>query len=362
MGQVNNIKLKNYRNFNSFEIAFSPKCNVIFGKNGSGKTNILESISLLGKGRGFRNSNLFNLIYKDKKNFLIKSDFEKNKNIYNIQVYSENLNNKFKKITSLNNEISKESAEFIDTTISFLYFLPEMERLFLSSPSYRRNFIDKLIFSENKTYNKLINRYKKNLLERSKLLQLNNIDEDWINNIEKEISKIALEIYSLRKKKIQILNDQIINLNKLNNYPFNVQFKINDNFYGDNTDETKYTNILKEYRNIDTKLGGAKIGPHKSDIEALINNSFSASQLSTGQQKTLVLITLIAQCSYLVKNTNYKPILLFDEICSHLDEINRNILLEFTNEFDIQFFLTGTEKSLFSFISTNAKFYNINRS
>mgnify|MGYP001434435899 FL=1 len=68
---------------------------------------------------------------------------------------------------------------------------------------------------------------------------------------------------------------------------------------------------------------------------------------------------LIAECNYLINTKNITPIVLFDEICSHLDSVNRQLLLEMTDLFDIQFFLTGTEKSLFSFMSTNTSFYNI---
>ena len=68
---------------------------------------------------------------------------------------------------------------------------------------------------------------------------------------------------------------------------------------------------------------------------------------------------LLAQCDILISKKNIKPILLLDEICSHLDSNNRKILLDMINKFDIQFFLTGTEKTLFSFISTNTDFYNI---
>ena len=68
---------------------------------------------------------------------------------------------------------------------------------------------------------------------------------------------------------------------------------------------------------------------------------------------------LLAQCYYLVDRKNIQPILLFDEIGSHLDSNNRQILLDMINRFKIQFFLTGTDKNLFSFVSTNAEFYNI---
>ena len=70
-------------------------------------------------------------------------------------------------------------------------------------------------------------------------------------------------------------------------------------------------------------------------------------------------MTLLTQCNYLVDHKNMNPILLFDEIGSHLDSNNRQILLDMINKFEIQFFLTGTDKNIFSFVSTNAKFYNI---
>ena len=68
---------------------------------------------------------------------------------------------------------------------------------------------------------------------------------------------------------------------------------------------------------------------------------------------------LLSQCNFLVNDKNLNPILLLDEIGSHLDSDNRQILLDMINKFKIQFFLTGTDKNLFSFVSTNAQFYNI---
>ena len=116
---------------------------------------------------------------------------------------------------------------------------------------------------------------------------------------------------------------------------------------------------LKESRSNDKLYGGTKICPHKSDILATINNDFDATLLSTGQQKTVVIMILLAQCNYLVKQENLKPVILLDEIGSHLDINNRELLLDMINRFDIQFFLTGTDKNLFSFVSTKAEFYNI---
>ena len=78
---------------------------------------------------------------------------------------------------------------------------------------------------------------------------------------------------------------------------------------------------LKETRKYDKTYGGSKIGPHKSDFIFYTKDNFLVSQLSTGQQKTIILLLLFAQIQYLIKEQNQRPIVLFDEICSHLDEI-----------------------------------------
>ena len=359
MVKIKKIQLNNFRNFKNFSLNFDSKVNILYGNNGSGKTNILESISLLSKGRGIRNSQLLNIIHKEENKFLIKSLLEINKSNIDLEIFTSLQDNKYKKNIKINDNISNEDLKYLNSSLSFLIFIPEMERLFQSSPTTRRNFIDRLIFSYNKDYNKLINKYKKNILERNKILQNNIFDKNWINIIENEISILGQKIYELRHTQLTILNKQIKYLNKLNNYQFEIDLKIEDSFYNPKLDLKIYLSNLFNSRDLDKKLGGTKVGPHKSDISAQINGKFDASQLSTGQQKTVILMIILAQCNYLVNEKKIKPIILLDEICSHLDSYNRKILLDLINSFDIQFFLTGTEKSLFSFISTNVHFCNI---
>ena len=359
MARINYIELNNFRNFDHCKIFFEKKLNILTGINGSGKTNILESISLTSKGRGIRNANLSNFIKNNQKNFLIKNNLIIQENNYDIKIYVEELNEKLKKITKINEDVSKESIDFLNNSLSYLIFIPEMERLFQSSPSYRRNFIDRLIFSTRSDYNRIINRYKKCLLERNKILQNEIFDEEGLNQVENDICNTGIDIYKSRVQQLNLLNLIIKNLNTNNRFKFNIKLEIKDKFFNSDITFDKYLSNLKKSRPIDKYLGGAKFGPHKSDIISKINEDFDASLLSTGQQKTIVLLMLLAQCDYLVNSKKIIPILLFDEICSHLDSINREILLDMINMFDIQFFLTGTDKNLFSFVSTKAKFYNI---
>ena len=89
MAKIKNIEFKNFRNFENFKTSFENKINILFGDNGCGKTNILEGISLIAKGRGIRNSNISNLINKTKDNFFIKNNLEIQKNNYDIEVFTE---------------------------------------------------------------------------------------------------------------------------------------------------------------------------------------------------------------------------------------------------------------------------------
>ena len=359
MAKLKNINLINFRNFSNLNLSFDEKLNIFVGKNGCGKTNILEAISLIAKGRGIRNSSIFNLIKKNKDNFLIKNNLEIKYNNFNVEVSSEKKNDKFKKIIKINDDLSKDSLDFLYESLSYITFLPEMERLFQTSPSQRRNFLDRLIFSSRNNYNRLINRYKKILIERIKILQGNIIDYDWLDNVEKEICNLGMEIYKERLAQVGFLNSNFITLKSDHKFQFNVELKIKDDFYYNQFSFDEYLLNLKKSRIFDKKYGGTKIGPHKSDLIAIINDDFEASLLSTGQQKTLILMILLSQCNLLVNEKSINPILLFDEIGSHLDSNNRQLLLDMINKFKIQFFLTGTDKNLFSFVSTNAEFYNI---
>jgi DNA replication and repair protein RecF len=358
LGYFNSIDLINFRNFENYSISFSKNCNVFYGKNGSGKTNILEGISLLSKGRGLRKDKFVNIIKKNCDKFIIKSDFKSEEIIYNLISETENLNNRFKKILTVNNDKSSDSLEFIYEKTPFLYFLPDTERLFQASPSIRRNLIDQFIHTNQHKYNKLINRYNKLILERSKIL-INNNDESWLNQLEKNISADALQIYYLRENQLKIL------INNLNIYlrdfdlPFKIDTTIIDKFYTSNLKSEDYEFALKNNRKIDALVGGCAIGPHKSDYMFCVNNNSFVSQLSTGQQKTIILLMYLSQCKYLSEVKFKQPILLLDEVCSHLDDVNRNVLLTLIETFKLQIFMTGTSKNLFSFLSTNAHFCNI---
>ncbi len=367
MSFFQSIKLENYRNFNYFKADFTSGCNILIGKNGSGKTNILESISLFERGRGLRKDNINNLVNhkSDQNNFNITSLFLHNKEEINLRLFNQiNRINSQKKLF-INNNASSESIKYFESLFSLIYFLPEMERLFLNSPSVRRDFLDRLIYSTDKDYNRLINNYKKNIFERYRILKNYNHDHDWINILEKNIADLGIKIYKKRLEHILILNTNLENLDSYKNYYYRIFINIDDEFINNKKGDLEkfleqYIEDLKKNRQFDAVLGGCKIGPHKSNIVGYnIENNININQLSTGQQKAVILLIILAHCNFLIKELQKKPIILFDEVCSHLDSENRELLLDLIEILKVQTFITGTEKNLFSFLSTKVSYCNI---
>ena len=167
MAYFKNIKISNFRNFKNFNLNFSKKCNVFYGSNGCGKTNLLEAISIFSKGRGLRKDKIFNFIKNNEEFFSNYAYFVDNNVEYELNAFSEIKNNKFQKKIKLNGETSGEVNNKIQSLITLLIYVPENERLFMASPTTRRNLFDHFILSYCPRYNSLLNFYKKNIIERN---------------------------------------------------------------------------------------------------------------------------------------------------------------------------------------------------
>ena len=122
MGYFKNIHLNYFRNFAELQLDFSKEVNVFYGKNGCGKTNLLEAISLFEKGRGLRKDKVFNFIKKDENFFSNTSSFIEKNIEYELKVSSEFNKNKFKKNIYLNNESSTDEKKK-NTVVNYFFSL-----------------------------------------------------------------------------------------------------------------------------------------------------------------------------------------------------------------------------------------------
>ena len=191
---LEHLSLDNYRNFSVFSTEFKNGINIIIGKNGSGKTNVLESISFLSPGKGLKSAH-FDDVRKHETskwgaNFKLKSKL----GIAEISSsYTEN-----ERSRKMFYNGSKISGNELSNLLNVIWLTPQMEGLFLGSSSARRKFLDRIVFSFDANHAKNIANYDHYMRERNKSLANGNLEsqDSWLSILEKQMAEFAFKIAS----------------------------------------------------------------------------------------------------------------------------------------------------------------------
>ena len=361
---IKKFNLINYRTYKNNSFIFQPNINIIYGKNGIGKTNILEALSFLSVGKGFLNSNIDEIISINKdnlyNNWSIYAEIENNYDYDNISVYSELENEFFKKKIKINNNLIKNQNELYKV-FNIIYLIPQMQNLFIQDKSERRKFLDKIVYLIDSNHLNKITKYEFLLKERMKVLQNEkNFDERWLNVLETKIAEIGVTIANSRNNTIAYLNKILFEYNF--NFPkfiILIDGKIELMLLNKITSleaENKFKEILKNNRNEDKENKRTNEGIHKTDFKLFYEDKkIDAQYSSTGEQK-LFLISLtilkVLLCKELNKST---PLILLDEVFSYLDKNKKNELFNELLKLNYQTFITTTDISIFEDIITNNK-------
>ena len=362
-GSVNNhilsLRLSNFRNHQSYKADF-PNCPIAFiGKNGAGKTNILEAISLMQPGRGIRSVPLEDMTYKNCGNFAIHINLKKNMESYGI---GSSLDLNYSKSRKVKMDGKFISPLALTKYLGVISITPLMDKIFIEGASNRRKFIDKITWIFFSFHAKNIRLYEKLIRERNSLFKDNVMDKNWFETIEKQIVEYGSKIIIDRFKVINLLNDEINN----NNFPkadmtlkgeLESKFNIIANL---ELFKEHFLKTLFDTRSKDAFRGITSVGPHRSDLEVSYKEkAIMASMCSTGEQKSLLIsITLAVAKSY--KNfCNLSPILLLDEVFAHLDNSKKESLSKEIKNLNAQAFMTGTEESDFMTFNENSYIINL---
>ena len=377
--KLRSVYLENFRSYKKLNIEIKNiKYIILTGKNGIGKTNILEAISFLSPGKGFRNSRLDDVINTDSNSnkssifFVIEKENEKNE--IGIGFTKESIDNKFqgRKIIHLNGKKLKKQSD-LPNLVSLIWLTPEMDIFFRTNSLFRRKFVDRCIFNLKPDYLNYLKVYKKNLNERNKILkdistknlfyvEGKNIEKDlWLKKIEEKLVNEGIKIFLERIKFSKDFNSLS---NNFKSFP-----KINISLIGDieklllteKLDSVKeiYIQKLQSSRKIDSIKGSISYGPNKSDLKVVfLKKKKLAEKCSTGEQK-IILISLIIQFCKLMNNKENFPILLLDEIVAHLDNKIKISLFEELKTLKNQVWMSGSNKDLFSYIIKEKEVVNL---
>ena len=309
------IYLDNFRSHESASFTLNPGINLIHGPNGSGKTSIVEALSLLMPGTGLR---------KAKSSEMIRygSDY------WSILI---GLNDNKIKISYLNNTKQvlwnggKVSSQELLEGIGIGWLTPQMMFSFWKETRSRRHMLDRITSTHFPSYSYHYLYYEKLRSSRNKLLHNGSNDKNAYQALENLMVLHGIEIMKSRKEVIRKLNMQSdYNLDISLYGELEVALEDLVSKHGDEAGlkelRLHWLQKLASSRNTDS----TNIGPHRTDLRVKYKG-FDGLHASTGEQNTIIISLLIRSFEILEQSTK---ILLLDDIFSHLDEHNRNIFLE----------------------------------
>lgn len=356
------IKLHNFRNYESLSTTLTKGINIIYGENAQGKTNLLESIYVLGLTKSHRSFIDNNLINSNSDYLTIEGIVNNNKLDDKLNIYID----KNIKILKYNNIQLKKVSDYI-SKMNIIIFYPEDLDLIKGSPINRRKYLNLELSQLYSNYYILINEYNKILKLRNEYLKKINkklsSDYNYLNILTDYLIDKSISIYKLRKKFINKINEQCTNIYKdimgLDNFKIVYKPIIEMNLDDKNLKEklkVEYNNKLK----YDIKLCSTNLGPHKDEIEFYLGDKNLKFYGSQGQQRIAVLSLKLSEIEIFKKYKETTPILLLDDIFSELDDIKKNNLLKYINK-DIQTIITTTDlNNLDDKLIKKSKLFNIN--
>ena len=341
--ELRTLKLLNFRNYETLELNFSPYTNIIYGPNGSGKTNIIEAIYILGLTKTFRLGSE-DVVIKHGKN-LTKIEGLIKDNILN--TYKIVLNPTGKRIKIDNNKISKVS-DYI-TKVNIILFNPDDLKIIKDTPMTRRKLLNIEISGINKEYLIYLTNYNKILKQRNAYLKAlskqNKINSDYLNILTENLIDTGLKIVAMRQEFLTNINKYISDIY----YAITKKGTLSLNYKSEFKNKNKEQLLNMYTKNISREIinGKTLFGPQHDDFEFLVDKKVVKEYSSTGEQKNSVIAFKLAEIKNIEDTLNKKPILILDDLFSELDNEKISNILALIDH-DMQTFITTTEISFVS--------------
>lgn len=340
------LVLENFRNYESLQLTFENKVNVILGENAQGKTNVLEAIYVLAMAKSHRTSNDKDLIRWDEEYAKIEGRVEKRHTSIPLEL---TISKKGKKAKS--NHIEQQRLSQYVGNLNVVMFAPEDLHLVKGSPQVRRRFIDMEIGQISPVYLHDISQYQKVLQQRNhylKQLQANKQhDKTMLEVLNEQLITLAVKIVQKRFEFIRLLEEwaQPIHsgisrgLEKLK-----IDYRPSIDVLEDD-DWSKMVEVFEEkissQKEREIERGVTLIGPHRDELVFMVNGKNVHTFGSQGQQRTTALSVKLAEIELICSEIGEYPVLLLDDVLSELDDFRQSHLLNTIRE-KVQTFVTTT--------------------
>lgn len=354
--KIDNLSLMNFRNYETLNISFGD-LNIIYGLNGSGKTNIIEAIYTLALTKSFRINNDKVMIKKGKIKAKIKGNVLKNgdENTFGVEISNDG------KVVTINGEKQDKVSDYV-SRINVILFNPSDTRLIDEAPMIRRKMLNIEISQIYKEYLVILTNYQRILKQRNFYLRGMYVNGSYTNTYLDILTKKLIEFGSIickyREKFVDNINKYIAS-----NY---------EKIFGSGTLKIRYVStfknkseddLIKRYKdNYQKELSVGKTleGIHHDDIVFVLDNNNLKEWGSEGQRKNAIISFKLAEISVINEIKGYYPILILDDLFSELDKEKVTNLLGMLDR-NVQTFITTTDlKNISKKVIKDAKKFKVN--
>ncbi len=363
--------LKNFRSYEEASITFSSPIVCISGANGSGKTNILEALSLFSPGKGLRKASPSLFYHRKAENLLVEGAsspmpwmvegiFHTTTGSFVVETgatasplsEADSGPKKSSRYVKMNHGKNVSHME-LSTFLGVQWIVPAMDRLWTEGWSCRRGFFDRWVFHCYPEYGPLMVNYTKLLRERQKLLH-EGAPAAWLQSVERLLAEHMVTIHEKRCHTITLLEEDMEAYQ--GNFPqahFHLQGEFEHLMKNSDTVHQSLADKLQQTRTMDLHRKTTSLGPHRTHVEIFSRTpqgfAVEATFCSTGEQKKILLSLGLALTRLGEKKHPHRfSLLLLDDVFSYLDEDSRqHFFCEELSSLTSTVWMTGTEKNLF---------------
>jgi DNA replication and repair protein RecF len=336
MSHLQSLALHHFRNLDKVELDCNPRCNILYGLNGSGKTSFLEAIYYLSLGRSFRTRSTNRIVQYDQPNFTIHSLIQE-RQIIPVGVERKANGQVLIKINHTPVQSIAELAKLLPTQLIY----PDGHKILLGGSKPRRQFMDWGVFHVEHHFLSIWQRAQRALLHRNALLKEITLDTTQLDVWDEDLFQTSALIHQARQKYL----DRFVPLFEKTLHQLLPDFEISLAYHPGWDLNKPFSEILLANRKRDKSQGFTQYGPHKADLLLTHRQRALSESISQGQQKLVNYALKLAQGILLYNDTETPSIYLIDDLPAELDETKRHLLTNVLSEMNAQVFLTGIDQA-----------------
>jgi DNA replication and repair protein RecF len=362
MPVLERLTLTDFRSYPALSWQPGSRIAIITGPNGSGKTNVLEALSLLSPGRGLRGARMADLARIDGSGrWAAAARFGGAAEQGGFTLGTGTLGDgpADRRTWRLDGAPVRSHSE-VATAFTAIWITPQMDSLFQESASGRRRFLDRLVWALDPGHARQAACYDHAMAERNRLLAARQSDDAWLAGLEASMARHAVALAASRSDFVARINVAPVPAASFPRAVLSLVDPIADRLAGEPAlaVEDWLRSTLAAARERDAAAGAALTGAHRADLA--MNDAATgtpASLASTGQRKALLIGIILAQAALVAESRALPPALLLDEPMVHLDRARRADLLAALARIPGTILVTGTDRDSFSPAPGEAAFW-----